>query len=72
MVKPEFSGLGIGKIVIQEVIERLKTKGIGKLRLDCDASNELLCQYYTNLGFLKVGRKQTSYSLNNLYEMYIN
>lgn len=72
VVNPEFSGLGIGKIAMQKIIEDLKVRGIGKLRLDCDASNKLLCQYYTNLGFKKTGIKETRYSVNNLYEMSID
>ena len=72
VVKPEFTGHGIGKMAMQKIIDDLKTERIGKLRLDCDASNKLLCDYYANLGFLKVGSKKTLYSLNNLYEMSID
>lgn len=71
VVKPEYAGHGIGKTIMQKIMDKLQANGIGKLRLDCDASNKHLCQYYVNLGFLKTGSKKTPYSVNNLYEMSI-
>ncbi|WKK66052.1 GNAT family N-acetyltransferase [Lutimonas zeaxanthinifaciens] len=72
VVLPEYAGHGIGINIMQKIIDKLKAKGVGKLRLDCDASNKHLCQYYTSLGFLKVGSKETPYSINNLYESCIS
>jgi len=39
--------------------------------LDCDASNEKLCQYYIKQGFAKVGQKKLALGLYNLYQMNI-
>ena len=69
VVRPDFSGLGIGKIVMLNIIENLKSEGVKKFRLDCDGSNPRLCQYYESYGFKKVGEKETKYAINNLYEM---
>ena len=69
VVRPDFSGLGIGKIVMLKLIENMKSEGVKKFRLDCDGSNPKLCQYYESYGFNKVGEKETPYAINNLYEM---
>lgn len=69
VVPPAYAGQGIGKAVILKIIDQLKEEKITKFRLDCDASNQRLCQYYEGYGFLKVGQKTTNYSVNNLYEM---
>lgn len=63
------SGKGVGKTVLQTLITEFKKSKIKKFRLDCDASNKRLCEYYERFGFKKVGVKQTPYALNNLYEM---
>jgi len=69
VVRPDFSGLGIGKIVMLKIIENLESEGVKKFRLDCDGSNPKLCKYYESYGFKKVGEKETKYAINNLYEM---
>ena len=69
VVKPEFTGLRIGETVLKKVIDDLKDKGVAALRLDCDASNKRLCDYYKGFGFKKAGSKKTKYSVNNLYEL---
>jgi ribosomal protein S18 acetylase RimI-like enzyme len=67
-VKPEFSGAGIGKMVLKRIEEKLVNDSIELLRLDCNAGNAWLCNYYEKQGFIKVGKKQMPHSLNNLYE----
>ncbi len=69
VVPPNFAGLGIGQAVMFKIIEKLKSEGVQKFRLDCDGSNPRLCQYYESFGFVKVGEKTTNYAINNLYEM---
>jgi len=72
VVSKNASGKGIGKTILQELINGFKKSEIKKFRLDCDASNKRLCQYYEGFGFKKVGVKQTQYASNNLYEMRLN
>ncbi len=71
VIKNEFSGLQLGKRVIENVISEMKQKDILRLRLDCDASNFGLCSYYEKQGFIKVGEKEMPLSVNNLYEKKI-
>lgn len=72
VVIPSFAGLGVGKAVMLKLIENLKGESVAKFRLDCDASNKKLCDYYKNYGFEKVGEKITKYSVNNLYELSLS
>lgn len=72
VVIPSFAGLGLGKAILYKLIENLKNQTIAKFRLDCDASNEKLCDYYQSYGFVKVGEKLTKYSINNLYELSLS
>ena len=68
VIKEEFAGNQIGKRVIEQIIQDTINQGVFILRLDCNASNDKLCKYYENLGFVKVGQKQMPHSLNNLYQ----
>jgi RimJ/RimL family protein N-acetyltransferase len=68
VIKPEFSGGGLGKKILQSIENQLINQNIHLLRLDCVAHNPALCQYYESQGFVKVGEKQMPHSLNNLYE----
>lgn len=68
VIVTEFSGKQIGKKVIDFIMEQMKKQEVFFLRLDCDASNLVLCSYYEKQGFIKVGEKQMPLSLNNLYE----
>lgn len=68
VVLKEFSGKNIGFKIIEKIEQEMLTDCISLLRLDCNATNERLCQYYIDLGFVKVGEKQMPLSLNNLYE----
>ena len=71
VVPPLYSGQGIGKAVMLKIIDQLKQDKIEKFRLDCDGSNQRLCQYYESYGFVNVGKKTTNYAVNNLYEMLL-
>ncbi len=72
VVLPAYSGQGIGKALINKILDRLKQDKIKKIRLDCDGSNLRLCRYYEDYGFVKVGEKKTKYAVNNLYEMILS
>lgn len=68
VVEKKFSGKQIGNKIIKLVEQEIINQGIFKLRLDCNAGNPILCSYYENQGFVKVGEKQMVDSLNNLFE----
>lgn len=68
VIDEKFSGNQIGKSVVDKITLDTINNGIFILRLDCNASNDKLCQYYEKQGFTKVGEIQMPHSLNNLYE----
>ncbi|MEN8817661.1 MAG: GNAT family N-acetyltransferase [Nonlabens sp.] len=68
VVIPEYKGLQIGSYVIDQIENQARENNISLLRLDCNATNPGLCQYYIHQGFVKIGEKQMKLSLNNLYE----
>jgi RimJ/RimL family protein N-acetyltransferase len=71
VVSDSSTGKNIGSSIIQMIENSIKEEGINRLRLDCNAENPKLCQYYEKLGFVKVGTVKMPYSLNNLYEKMI-
>lgn len=71
VITPENSGKGLGGQILHDIVVILRNESVNVLRLDCDGSNSRLCEYYEDLGFVKVGEKRTPYSVNNLYEMSI-
>jgi L-amino acid N-acyltransferase YncA len=64
-------GNNIGKTILETIANDAIKKGVHLFRLDCNAANKNLCNYYESLGFVKVAEKQMPYSLNNLYEKAI-
>lgn len=68
VVVPAFAGQQMGSTIMVHLENLFIEKGIFRFRLDCNASNPMLCAYYEKHGFKKVGEKQMPQSLNNLYE----
>lgn len=71
VVLNEFAGLQIGTKIIEKIEENLIRDHLFLLRLDCNADNEHLCNYYTDLGFKKVGQVQMPLVVCNLYEKHL-
>ncbi|MBK8390653.1 MAG: GNAT family N-acetyltransferase [Saprospiraceae bacterium] len=71
VVNPRFKGRNLGERILDQISADLKAKQIDLFRLDCNANNPWLCQYYENNGFVKVGVKEMPWSTNNLYEKVI-
>lgn len=71
VVRRTSSGRSLGQKIISLVEKKLLKEGVHLLRLDCNAGNSWLCNYYEQLGFVKAGEKQMPHSLNNLYEKII-
>jgi len=67
-VKKEFAGHKLGEFILSYIEQNLKSNNIYTFRLDCNAGNKWLCNYYESQGFVKVGEKQMSHALNNLYQ----
>lgn len=68
VVTDQFEGRGLGAQIIQMIEDNAQKENCQFIRLDCDAQNSGLCNYYEKLGFLKVGQKEMPLSLNNLYQ----
>ncbi len=72
VVLNEYKGQQIGRRVLEQLISETREAGIPLFRLDCNAANKALCNYYEQLGFRQVGMKQMPHSLNNLYELKLS
>ena len=59
-VRPQFQGLGIGRMLVSTVIEFAKSKGIRRLYLDSNSSLRTAIQIYESFGFrhLPASRKR--------------
>jgi len=60
-VAPTFRRQGIGRKLVETLIERLKEKGTHILVLEVRASNEPAIALYHALGFVQVGRRPNYY-----------
>lgn len=68
-VNRNLSGKGIGYLILEKIKERLKTKKIRILRLDCGSDIAGLCKYYEKYGFKKVGATEVYDNKLTLYEL---
>ena len=68
VVLEKYEGKGLGAQIIQLIEANAKKENCQFLRLDCDAKNSGLCNYYERLEFVNVGQKEMPLSINNLYE----
>jgi len=72
IIRKKFSGYKLGEKVIDKIENTAKIQQVNYLRLDCDATNSKLCDYYINQGFKKVGEIKLPLSIYNLYQREIN
>ncbi|BAO55806.1 GNAT family N-acetyltransferase [Nonlabens marinus] len=68
VVHPDYKGQGIGAQIIRKIHELAVTNHKQFLRLDCDASNPALCDYYRQLGFDEVGLIHLELSVNRQFQ----
>ena len=64
----KYAGKGIGQAVIGQVGELASSKGCKWLRLDCNAENPALCNYYEQQGFKQLGVRVFEEFSCNLYQ----
>ena len=55
---PDMQGQGLGKMMMQKIIEEAQSRGMAKLRLTSNATREAAHGLYKSLGFKIVGEKQ--------------
>lgn len=68
VVLEKFTGKNIGQKILQKIAEEAKKQDFEYLRLDCEAKNTKLCNYYQQQGFIKVGEQKLGGSIYNLYQ----
>jgi len=56
-VRPERQGLGLGRAVLQQVIERAREKGADTLFLEVRVSNDSARRLYESAGFNEIGQR---------------
>lgn len=56
-VLPNYIGSGLGKLLMNNFLNRIKNTGIEKIILDSEPNAE---KFYENFGFLKIGQIETS------------
>lgn len=53
-VHPEYRGRGLGKILLREILKKLRSKGAIFVRLEVRVSNKVAISLYEKMGFWKV------------------
>jgi ribosomal protein S18 acetylase RimI-like enzyme len=69
-IKDGFHGQDLGSQAIELALSKVIEKNRSFLRLDCEESNQTLCQYYENHGFHKVGSKTFTSKSNYTAALY--
>jgi ribosomal protein S18 acetylase RimI-like enzyme len=67
-IDPSLTGKGIGKKILSFVEDIAKRAGRKYVRLDCNADNARLCEFYESNGFYKAGSKPWENWNVRLYE----
>lgn len=60
-VAPEFRGMGIGRLLVQRVLDDCRAAGAEFVSLEVRVSNETAIGLYRQLGFREVGRRKRYY-----------
>lgn len=64
-VHPVFRGRGIGKQILQELINRAAGRGVRKMTLEVRPSNHIAWKLYKESGFVEKGVRKRYYQDNN-------
>lgn len=61
-VAPDARGLGVGRLLVRAIVERLRYRGSTECFLEVRESNDVAQRLYEMLGFEPVGRRRGYYS----------
>ncbi len=61
-VHPDFRGLGVGKLLVEALIEICRERGINRMTLEVRKSNEIAKSLYKKYGFKECGIRPGYYS----------
>ena len=56
-VRRKYAGKGVSIKMIDQAIEECRKRKAAYLKLDCDPGRRKLCDFYANLGFIRVDRR---------------
>lgn len=73
-VMPDYRGRGIGKLLLQEMLDYCDNEEIGNISLEVRVSNEVAIRLYEKMGFVKGPVRKNYYADNNedAILMYMN
>jgi ribosomal-protein-alanine N-acetyltransferase len=63
-VHPDFQGHGFGRILVEHLLERARTREASTIFLEVRPSNVAACELYDKLGFNEVGIRENYYPSN--------
>lgn len=55
-VAPEFRRHGVGRLLMEQIEDRMRAEGAGWLRLEVAVNNSAAYEFYLGLGFAPIGR----------------
>ena len=61
VVKKNYRRKGIGKLLLQKMIEKAKNDGAREIFLEVNENNKIARQLYQNAGFVEVGKRKNYY-----------
>lgn len=64
-VDPVFRGRGVGKQILNELINRAAGRGVKQMTLEVRPSNHIACRLYRKFGFVEKGVRRRYYQDNN-------
>lgn len=60
-ILPEFQNAGYGRFILGHIIQDAKEKGVNRISLEADATNQRLVDWYKSFGFYVVGTLRNFY-----------
>jgi len=57
-IAPEHRDRGLGRVLIQAVIDWARTRGVRVVRLDVTVGNDAAVRFYRRFGFVETGERQ--------------
>ena len=69
MVDDNYTGLGIGRFLVSNMINEAKQNGSEGMIITADNCNKKATNLYESFGFIKIGEKQFPYAYLTIYEL---
>ncbi len=66
---PEYRRQGVGRLLVQEIMEWARERGAGVVRLMVTSNNEAAMRFYERLGFARTGRTEPYPNDARLFEI---